>query len=97
MVPFKILDITEYVNGTIHVEYETIADDGLTLVEGDVFTPTGTTDLEEEVTAWLNEKKTKRTEINARPKPEVTKPRVKRTTAVLSPEALSRVRSRVEE
>lgn len=97
MVPFKVLEVQERMDGSVFVEYETVADDGDRLVEGDVFTPNPESDLEEAIVEWLNEKKRHRAEINDRPRRSTPKPRVKRSTAVLNDQAVNRVRSRVEE
>ena len=97
MVPFKILSVEERTNGDVFIEYETVADDGDRLVEGDVFTPDPDQDLEEAIVEWLTEKKQLREAINNSPRTRPSTPRVKRTTAALDKRALNRVRSRVEE
>ena len=73
MVPFTLIEATELDGDRVFVEWETIADDGNRLVEGDYFELDGTT-LEAAVEAFMEVKKGERLEINARPLPDVSEP-----------------------
>ncbi len=95
MVPFTLLEVTEYVDGRVFCRWETVADDGFLLVEGDVFTPDPDLDLEEAISLWLETKKTKREELNQTPPvPKTPTPQVKRATALLN---LNRLKTRVDQ
>lgn len=98
MVPFQILEVVEYVDGRIFIEYETVADDGERLVEGDVFTPDPDDDIEEAVAEWLEHKKIRRAKINSdSQQPRGTLPRVRHKTRRLNDSALARVKARVQQ
>ncbi len=92
---FEVLSIEERVDGTIRGEWQSVADDDLPLIEADVFTPPPGVDLETAVAEWLESKADLRAEINARPRPVIQRPAVKRSTAVLNTDAFERVASRV--
>jgi len=95
-VPFLLLTIEELTDGRVHVEWETVADDGLLLVEGDIFTPDPEVGLEEAVGQWLEARRAKRQQINNSPKVGTKpRPKIKRETAVLDQSAVGRLKSRV--
>lgn len=96
-VPFSVLKIEELMDGRVRVEWETIADDELRLVESDIFTPDPGGDLEDQLVSWLEGKRQQRERLNAlRRSDPPPVPRIKRTTRTLNEAAIQRLQDRFD-
>lgn len=92
-VPFQVNVIEETVDGRVYVEWETIADDGLPLVEGDYFEVEAS---EAAVIHALEDVQARRARLNATPKtPRTAPPARKQSTARLTDDAKGRIAQKV--